>query len=102
MPYRYFNWGLAYLTNINEQTIIIYLVLINTIAIILFGMDKKAAQSGVWRISERNLFLAAILGGAPGGLLAMYLFRHKTRKLKFVIGLPLIILLQLAVIYFLL
>lgn len=77
-----------------------YLLIINIIAFILFALDKKSAQKGVWRISERNLFLAAILGGSLGSLIAMYIFRHKTRHLKFIIGIPLIILLQLGLWYF--
>lgn len=77
----------------------LYLLIINIIAFILFGLDKKLAQTGGLRISEFNLFLTAILGGSLGGWLAMYTFRHKTKHLKFVIGIPLILLVQFALYY---
>ncbi len=48
----------------------------------------------MWRISEQNLFLAAILGGSVGTLVGMYTFRHKTRHWYFVVGMPLILILQ--------
>lgn len=101
MSYMFFPaWGWSVFKHINGQTIILYLVIMNILAIILYGLDKKAAASGVWRISEWNLFWVAILGGGLGGWLAMHLFRHKTQKLKFVLGLPVIILLQLMAVYY--
>lgn len=73
-----------------------YLILINLLTGCLFAWDKfLAKQPGSGRISERNLLLAALFGGTPGGLLAMYAFRHKTRHLKFKLGLPLLLLLQI-------
>lgn len=79
--------------------LIVWLVLINLIAFAMFGMDKKRAKKGQWRISEKGLFLAALLGGSIGAICGMQLFRHKTRHWYFRIGLPLILLLQAAALY---
>ena len=76
--------------------IIGYLVLINLVAFIVFGVDKQKARSHKWRIPEKTLFLLAIIGGSIGAIAGMYTFRHKTRHWYFVIGMPLILILQLA------
>ncbi len=57
--------------------------------------DKKKAQKGLWRIPESTLLTVTLLGGSLGSLIGMKAFRHKTRKAKFAIGLPVILLLQL-------
>lgn len=62
---------------------LIYLVVINVILFILYGVDKFLAYKHCYRISEKLLFLFSVLGGALGGFLGMFLFRHKTLKLKF-------------------
>lgn len=62
----------------------------------LYGLDKWKAVHGRWRISERTLLLAALAGGFAGALTGMYFFHHKTRHKKFVYGVPLIGLLELA------
>ena len=84
--------------------VICYLLIVNIIAFFLMGIDKKKAQTGVWRIPEKTLFLSAILGGGVGAIAGMQLFRHKTRHRSFVIGMPLILLawviLLAALIYF--
>lgn len=67
-----------------------------------FGLDKWLARKGWRRVSEENLLLLSFLGGAPGGLLAMTTFHHKSRKLSFRILVPTAILLQTAVIAYLL
>lgn len=72
-----------------------YLIVLNLAGICSMGMDKQRAKKGAWRIPERTLFLIAILGGSPGSILGMYLFRHKTKHKQFVIGLPVILALQL-------
>ena len=82
--------------------LIVWLVLINLIAFAMFGMDKKRAKKGQWRISEKGLFLAALLGGSIGAICGMQVFRHKTKHWYFRIGLPLILLLQVAAAVFLL
>ena len=72
-----------------------YLILVNLIAFALYGIDKRRAKQGAWRISEYTLLLVALLGGSLGALLGMRYFRHKTRHRKFRYGMPLILLLQL-------
>ncbi|HPT69741.1 MAG TPA: DUF1294 domain-containing protein [Syntrophomonas sp.] len=84
----------------DHKLLLIYLIIVNIICLWLFFVDKKRAQSGRYRIRERDLFLWALVGGAPGGWLGMYLFHHKTRHFKFKFGFPLIILLQLGIIYY--
>lgn len=56
--------------------------------------DKHKAKKSLQRTPERTLFLVAVLGGSIGSLLGMYLFRHKTRKPKFALGIPLILAVQ--------
>ena len=76
--------------------VITYLALINIITFIVFGVDKYKARNHKWRVPEATLFLLAIIGGSIGAILGMYTFRHKTRKWYFVIGMPLILIIQLA------
>ena len=71
----------------------IYLLVINVAAFVMYGMDKKRAVSGQWRIPEKSLLLAAAVGGALGALLGMQIFRHKTRHLKFTVLVPLCLVL---------
>lgn len=71
-----------------------YLIIINVITFFLYGIDKWKAQHHRWRISEGMLLLAAFLGGSPGALLGMYGFHHKTKQKKFVIGVPLILVVE--------
>ena len=73
----------------------IYLVVINVAALALFGADKRKAKKHAWRISEKALFLSAVLGGSVGALLGMLLFWHKTKHWYFVIGIPLILVIQI-------
>ncbi|MBQ4527682.1 MAG: DUF1294 domain-containing protein [Clostridia bacterium] len=78
---------------------LIYVVLINLITFIMFFKDKHAAMKGKWRIPEISLFACAFLGGSLGGIAGMRAFRHKTKKLKFVIGFPCILIFE-ATLYF--
>ena len=59
----------------------------SVVAFAVFGADKKMARQGTWRIPERTLFALALLGGSPGAILGMLVFHHKTKHIKFVIGL---------------
>ncbi len=72
------------------------MIIMSLILFITMGVDKKRAVKGAYRVPERKLFTLAILGGAIGGWIGMYVFRHKTRHMKFVILFPLIAVLQLA------
>jgi uncharacterized membrane protein YsdA (DUF1294 family) len=74
---------------------LLYLIIINASAFFLMLADKQKARHGAWRIPEATLMWTAILGGSIGALLGMYLFRHKTRHLKFILGIPLILTLQI-------
>lgn len=81
--------------------ITLYIILINLIAFALMGIDKRRAVRHAWRISEKTLFLSALLGGSLGALLGMYTFRHKTRHWYFVYGIPAILLLQTGLTFYL-
>ena len=70
------------------QEFVPYLILINAIELFLMHLGKKRAQKQRWRISEALLMTICILGGSFGGTLGMVLFRHKTRKPLFSIGMP--------------
>ena len=70
------------------------------LTLLLYYTDKCKAQRGSWRIPEKTLLLFSALGGATGGLLAMYLFHHKTRKWYFKFGVPIILLLHIALVVF--
>ena len=75
------------------------LVLMAVMSVFLFtmmGLDKAKARRGAWRVSEKALFVFALLGGAPGGTAGMFLFRHKTRHWTFRLGFPLLAAAQLA------
>ena len=84
------------LTNI----LIIYLVIINLAAFFIFGIDTRRAIKNRWRIAESTLFLLALIGGSIGAEAGMYVFHHKTRHLRFVIGIPLIFILQVLIVFF--
>lgn len=75
--------------------LIVYLLLINIAAFALFGADKRKAKRNAWRISEKALFLSAVLGGSLGAMIGMRFFHHKTRHWYFVIGIPAIFVLQI-------
>ena len=72
-----------------------YLILISLISIVVTVIDKINAIRSKRRVSERALFILSVLGGSIAMYITMLIIRHKTRKLKFMIGIPLVILLQL-------
>jgi len=84
------------------STLAYYLIGINVLTFLLYGIDKWKAQKGKWRIPEETLIWLAIVGGSIGALLGMYRFRHKTKHRKFTLGIPAIILAQAVIVYFLL
>ena len=69
---------------------------INVITFLAMWIDKRKAKKGSWRISEKALFTLVLLGGGVGGILGMYVFRHKTQKPRFVVGFPFILLFEIA------
>ena len=73
-----------------------YILAVNLAGFVLMGVDKYKARKRAFRIPEATLFIIAVIGGSLGSLIGMYTFRHKTRHRKFVIGMPLILVLQLA------
>ena len=73
-----------------EFAILLYVAIVSLTLCIYMYIDKERAKKKEWRISEKTLFTLAIFGGAMGGVLAMYLFRHKTKHNSFVFGFPLI------------
>lgn len=73
------------------EILLLYLLIINAFAFALMLIDKRRAQKNKWRIPEKTLFASAILGGSLGALAGMYTFRHKTKHLSFVIGMPVIL-----------
>ena len=81
--------------------VLIYLLIINVISCGLFAWDKRRSQQGAWRIRESDLLLFAIIGGSLGGLMGMYAFHHKTHHIKFKVGIPLILLLQVILAFYL-
>ena len=77
-----------------------WLIVINIVTFVVYGIDKWKAMKGRWRISEFTLLLLAVIGGSIGALLGMRVWHHKTKHLKFKYGVPLILLAQLALLYF--
>lgn len=77
-----------------------YILTVNLISFLLFGLDKRRAKQSRWRIPEKTLFILALVGGTPGALAGMRLFRHKTRHRAFALGLPVILLVQLLLAYY--
>ena len=78
-----------------------YLLIINALTFAVMLLDKVRAIKKAWRIPEATLLTLAALGGSLGGLMGMYLFRHKTRKPKFTVTLPVLLLLQTALLWLL-
>ena len=83
------------------KNIIIYLIVINLIGFYMMWSDKRRAKWGKWRIPENTLFIVTALGGGIGTIAGMYTFRHKTKKLKFTIGLPTILILEIILVIYL-
>lgn len=77
------------------QILLWYLFIVNAAGFTLMLADKTCAKKNAWRISENMLFLVALIGGSIGSLLGMYTFHHKTRHIKFTLGMPLILAVQI-------
>lgn len=78
----------------------IYFAFINLLAVILTLRDKSAARRHKWRIKENTLLLVSAIGGSPAMILTMRIARHKTKHTKFMVGIPVIIILQIAAVLF--
>lgn len=74
----------------------LWVLALSLVDFVLMGVDKRKARRGAWRVPEKTFFLVAILGGTPGAILGMWMFRHKTRHWYFKWGLPAILVAQLA------
>jgi hypothetical protein len=83
------------------EIFIIYLVLINVVTFIFFGIDKRKAIRQKWRIKENVLLTFSIFGGGIGSFIGMKVFHHKTQKTKFIILVPLFTTIFGGIIYFL-
>lgn len=77
--------------------IVLYLLIINVITFIVYGVDKYKAKQGKWRIPESTLLLLAVIGGSIGALLGMKVWHHKTMHKKFQYGVPAILVVQVAI-----
>lgn len=75
--------------------IVVYLIVINIISIIVTAVDKSKAKHSKWRVPEKTLLILSAIGGAVGMYITMRLIHHKTHKIKFMIGIPVIFFLEL-------
>ena len=82
-----------------RQLILIYLITINVVTFFLYGIDKWKAKRSKWRISEATLLGLAVIGGSIGAWLGMKVWHHKTMHKKFKYGLPLILIVQIAIVF---
>ena len=82
------------------NNILLIIIIINITSFLLMGIDKYFAIKNHWRISEKTLLLSSFLGGGIGALFGMFLFRHKTKKILFKIGIPLSIPINIITYYF--
>lgn len=76
----------------------IYLLCVNIAGFISMGVDKAKAKKKAWRIPEATLFIIALIGGSIGSIIGMRIFRHKTKHWYFVVGMPLILIVQIGLI----
>lgn len=83
------------------KILIVYMIAINLAGLLSMYIDKKRAVHKKWRIPEKTLFLVAILGGSAGSIAGMHLFRHKTKHWYFVVGMPLILVIQIILSFYL-
>lgn len=82
------------------DAVTIYFLAINIVLFVVMGVDKYRAIRRLWRIPEATLFILALVGGACGGAVGMYSFRHKTKHWYFAVFFPLLALAQLALYFF--
>lgn len=80
------------------EFLLAYLLIINAVGFVLMLADKQKARRGAWRIPEATLMTIAAIGGSIGSLAGMYTFRHKTKHIKFTVGIPLILAVQIIIV----
>ena len=90
------------LSLINWKYELLYLLIINVVVFLAMGIDKLKAKKEWWRIPEGTLMMICLLGGGIGTITGMYKFRHKTKKLKFTVGMPTILISEIALVIYLL
>ena len=83
------------------SALLYYLIVINIVTFLVYGIDKWKAKQGSWRLSEASLLILAVIGGSIGALLGMKIWHHKTMHKKFKYGLPLILIIQIILIGYL-
>lgn len=88
------------LSLINWKYVFIYVLVINVIGFLAMGIDKLKAKKDWWRIPEGTLMMLCLLGGGIGTICGMYKFRHKTKKLKFTVGMPTILILEITIVLY--
>ncbi len=86
--------------NIVTLIYIVVLVVMSIVGFASMGIDKNKAKNNKWRTKEATLFLFALLGGGIGSTLGMKVFRHKTKHWYFVIGMPAIMVVQIALLIY--
>lgn len=84
----------------STKNIVLYFVIVNILGFLIMYIDKQKAKKGRWRIPEKTLFIVTALGGGIGTIAGMHVFRHKTQKIAFVIGFPLITIIEIAAIIY--
>ena len=85
-----------------KEIVVIYLVVINVVAFVVYGVDKYKAKRGKWRTPEATLLGLAAIGGSIGAWLGMRVWHHKTMHKKFQYSVPLILIAQIALVVFIL
>lgn len=81
------------------NTFISYLIIINLVGFLIMFIDKRRAIKNQWRVSEKALISISVIGGSLGMLLGMNIFHHKTKHMKFTLGVPTIIIVQVIILY---
>lgn len=84
------------------KALLLYIAAVNIVAFLIMGVDKYKAQRHKWRISELSIFVVGFIGGGFGVFLGMGLFHHKTKHLKFTLGIPFIMVLNFIMFWYLL
>jgi len=79
--------------------LIVYLILINLVGFLTYRADKKKSEKGKWRAKETTLLFISLLGGGIGSMFGMSIYRHKTKKMKFLLGVPILTIVSILIIW---